>query len=51
MTYRTINPSTGEVMQSFDTISDAELARALEVAHSCFENVWRAKALSHNGRP
>jgi succinate-semialdehyde dehydrogenase / glutarate-semialdehyde dehydrogenase len=46
MTYRTINPSTGEVMQSFDTISDAELARALEVAHSCFENVWRKSPIA-----
>jgi succinate-semialdehyde dehydrogenase / glutarate-semialdehyde dehydrogenase len=43
MTYRSVNPATGEVTRSFDSISDAELSHALETAHSCYENDWRKR--------
>ena len=33
MAYSTINPSTGEHLLTFDTLSDAELDQRLERAH------------------
>lgn len=44
MTYSTINPSTGETVQTFETISHSDLAASLAAAHSCFENDWRHRS-------
>lgn len=44
MTYSTINPATGETVQTFETISDSDLAASLAAAHSCFENDWRHRS-------
>ena len=38
--YATINPATGEVVQRFDTISDADANRALTRAHQAYLD-WR----------
>jgi acyl-CoA reductase-like NAD-dependent aldehyde dehydrogenase len=38
--YATVNPATGEVIQSFETISDADAHRALEQAHEAYLD-WR----------
>ena len=38
--YATINPATGEVVQGFDTISDADADRALTRAHEAYLD-WR----------
>lgn len=38
--YATINPATGEVIQSFETISDADAERALHRAHEAYLD-WR----------
>lgn len=41
MSYRSVNPSTGAVVKTFDDISDAELSQVLKQAHACYDNVWR----------
>jgi acyl-CoA reductase-like NAD-dependent aldehyde dehydrogenase len=38
--YATINPATGEVVQRFDTMSDADADRALTRAHEAYLD-WR----------
>ena len=38
--YATINPATGEVVQGFDTMSDADADRALTRAHEAYLD-WR----------
>ena len=40
MTYQSINPYNGKILQSFDEFTDLELESALELANSCF-NTWR----------
>ena len=42
--YATINPATGEVVQRFDTISDADANRALTRAHQAYLD-WRTIGL------
>jgi len=38
--YATVNPATGELVQSFETISDAQADRALALAHEAYLD-WR----------
>lgn len=40
MTYQSINPASGKLLQTFDEISDAELETKLAAAAACFET-WR----------
>jgi len=40
MTYQSINPASGKLLQSFDEISDAELETKLAAAAACYET-WR----------
>jgi succinate-semialdehyde dehydrogenase/glutarate-semialdehyde dehydrogenase len=40
MTYQTINPATGEVLQTFSEISNADLEIAMGRAHTCYETDW-----------
>lgn len=42
MAYQSINPNTGELLQSFEDLSDAQLEQALASAHTCFQS-WRHK--------
>lgn len=41
MAYQTTNPFTGETVQRFDEITDAQLETKLQAAHGCFTNTWR----------
>jgi succinate-semialdehyde dehydrogenase / glutarate-semialdehyde dehydrogenase len=50
MTYRTINPATGETVRTFADISDADLDDALEVAQSCYQNDWRHRPVADRAR-
>ena len=50
MTYRTINPATGETVRTFADISDADLGDALEVAQSCYQNDWRHRPVADRAR-
>ncbi|MGN6123913.1 MAG: aldehyde dehydrogenase family protein [Sphingomonas oligoaromativorans] len=40
MAYRTVNPSTGVVEKTFDTISDAALGAILDESHRCYREDW-----------
>jgi succinate-semialdehyde dehydrogenase/glutarate-semialdehyde dehydrogenase len=42
MTYQSVNPATGKLLQSFEELSDKELEAKLATAASCFE-IWRHK--------
>ena len=42
MAYQTTYPYTNEVLQSYDTISDAEIEQALATAHALYKD-WRKK--------
>jgi acyl-CoA reductase-like NAD-dependent aldehyde dehydrogenase len=44
MTYRTINPATGEPLKTYEDISDAALNEVMEVAQACYENDWRRRS-------
>ena len=50
MTYRTINPATGETVRTFGDISDADLDNAVEVARSCYADDWRHRAVADRAR-
>ncbi|KER68457.1 succinate-semialdehyde dehydrogenase [Burkholderia cepacia] len=45
MGYRTIDPSTGKVVQNFDSISDSALAQAVDAAQACYETDWRRRSI------
>ncbi len=40
MAYQSINPFTGELLQTFDQHTDAQMESALAKADSTFQNVW-----------
>lgn len=40
MAYRSINPFTGELLQSFGQHTDAQMESALAKAESTFQDVW-----------
>jgi succinate-semialdehyde dehydrogenase/glutarate-semialdehyde dehydrogenase len=44
MGYSTINPSSGELLRTFDTLSDSELDHHLERAHVAFAD-WRRRSV------
>lgn len=46
MTYRTINPATGEAVRTFAGISDD----ALEAAQCCYRNDWRHRPVADRAR-
>jgi len=45
MAYRTINPATGNVVKTYDTVSDVALGEAMDVAQACYENDWRLRSV------
>src|SRR6266704_5295144 len=50
MTYRTINPATGETVTTFEDISDADLDDALDTAQSCYQDDWRHRSITDRAR-
>ena len=46
MAYQSTNPYTGQVVQTFDELSDAQLQEKLQLAADCFENDWRGKSFA-----
>lgn len=46
MAYRSVNPASGELIKTFDDVSDGEFQAVLSSAHSCYENTWRTTSLS-----
>jgi succinate-semialdehyde dehydrogenase/glutarate-semialdehyde dehydrogenase len=49
MTYQTINPATGEVVETFTEISDVDLKGAVVTASACYAN-WRKLPTSERAR-
>jgi len=49
MSYQTINPANGEVLQSFPEISDADLETVLATAQSAYD-VWRHKSYAERAK-
>ena len=50
MSYRTVNPATGETGVTFADITDAELDDALGVARACFLDDWRDRPVADRAR-
>jgi succinate-semialdehyde dehydrogenase / glutarate-semialdehyde dehydrogenase len=50
MSYRTINPATGETARTFGDISDADLDQAVQVARSCYAGDWRHRPVADRAR-
>ena len=50
MSYRTVNPATGETGATFADITDAELDDALGVARACFLDDWRHRPVADRAR-
>jgi len=46
MTYQTINPATGEVLRTFEEISDENLERAVSLAQGAYERNWRGRTVA-----
>ena len=50
MTFQSINPATGELIESFPEMSDAELETAISCAQACYETDWRRRAIADRAR-
>jgi succinate-semialdehyde dehydrogenase/glutarate-semialdehyde dehydrogenase len=50
MTYQTINPATGEVLEVYPNISSEALAARLAEAHHCYESDWRYRTVNDRAR-
>jgi succinate-semialdehyde dehydrogenase / glutarate-semialdehyde dehydrogenase len=50
MTYRTVNPATGETVTTFANITDADLDAALDTAQSCYRSDWRHRPIAERAR-
>jgi succinate-semialdehyde dehydrogenase/glutarate-semialdehyde dehydrogenase len=46
MAFKSINPTTGELVKTIDELSDARFAEALEIAQRCYETSWRARSIA-----
>lgn len=45
MTYQSVNPYDGEILKTFEELTDAQLETALDTAATCFET-WRHKSFA-----
>lgn len=50
MAYRTINPATGEVVKTFESISDAALDKVVDTAQACYESDWRLRSMAQRAK-
>jgi succinate-semialdehyde dehydrogenase/glutarate-semialdehyde dehydrogenase len=48
MTYRSVNPFDGSVLETFQEIDDDQLERAMQTADRCFGS-WRSRTFSERG--
>jgi succinate-semialdehyde dehydrogenase / glutarate-semialdehyde dehydrogenase len=48
--YQTINPATGELVQRFPIIGDADLDAAVSKAQACYGNDWRNRAVAERAK-
>jgi succinate-semialdehyde dehydrogenase/glutarate-semialdehyde dehydrogenase len=50
MSYQTVNPATGALVEIFTPIGDYELERVMATAHNTFETDWRKRTVAHRAR-
>lgn len=50
MDYRTLNPTTGQLVESYDTVSDAEMDRAVASCAAAYDS-WRGLSVSERTAP
>jgi succinate-semialdehyde dehydrogenase/glutarate-semialdehyde dehydrogenase len=50
MPYQTVNPATGELLTTYDEISDATLEAKLAAAQLAFETDWRRRPVTERAR-
>gem|GEM_PF-6946786 len=50
MAYRTTNPASGKVLESFDNISDADLASRLDELDRGFRTDWPLRPIAERSR-
>jgi succinate-semialdehyde dehydrogenase / glutarate-semialdehyde dehydrogenase len=50
MPFKTVNPATGELVRSFEEISDRDLERVLGAAHQAYETDWRLRPVPERAR-
>jgi succinate-semialdehyde dehydrogenase/glutarate-semialdehyde dehydrogenase len=50
MPFKTVNPATGEVVRTFEEISDRDLELVLGTAHKAYETDWRLQPLVERAR-
>lgn len=48
--YQTVNPATGEFVQSFPIIGDADLEAAVSNAQACYWNDWRNRPVTDRAK-
>jgi succinate-semialdehyde dehydrogenase/glutarate-semialdehyde dehydrogenase len=46
MFFQTVNPATGELVQTFEAISGDDLEVALATAHKAYETDWRLRPVA-----
>ena len=47
--YRVQNPATGEIVETFDTASQADVDTALDRAHTAYQS-WREMPIEERGK-
>ena len=50
MFFQTVNPATGELVQTFKEISDDDLELALATAHKAYETDWRLRPVAERAK-
>jgi succinate-semialdehyde dehydrogenase/glutarate-semialdehyde dehydrogenase len=50
MPFKTVNPATGELVRSFEEISDRDLEVVLGTAHKAYETDWRLRPVAERAR-
>jgi succinate-semialdehyde dehydrogenase/glutarate-semialdehyde dehydrogenase len=50
MPFKTVNPATGELVRSFEEISDRDLELVLGTAHKAYETDWRLRPVAERAK-
>jgi succinate-semialdehyde dehydrogenase / glutarate-semialdehyde dehydrogenase len=50
MPFETVNPATGELVRTFEEISDRDLELALGTAHKAYETDWRLRPVAERAK-
>jgi len=50
MQFKSVNPATGQLVRTFEEISDRDLELALGTAHKAYETDWRLRPVAERAR-